>query len=221
MGLDDIAKRHGTDKSSDSHGYSRLYERYFASFPKQGGAILELGWGGHEDPDAGGASARMWRDWLPRWTVVCIDNETKNVTDEGIQFRQGSQADPKFIASLVKEFGPFDAIVDDASHVSSLTIESFRLLWPALKPGGWYVVEDTHSGYHDFWYGKAEANPDPDGKTTTGNRTTMQFLRRLADEVNFADRDSEWDLFPKEFWLGYNVEEIHFHYNICFARRRS
>jgi hypothetical protein len=48
----------------------------------------------------------------------------------------------------------------------------------------------------------------------------MAFLKRLADEANFKGR-GEWDLFPDEYWLGYDVEEVHFHFNICFVKKRS
>jgi hypothetical protein len=218
MRLDDIAEQYGTDKGPSYHHYTTLYERYFVpTLPAMGHpdlALLELGWGGHEDPDAGGASARMWRDWLPGWRIIVVDNEQKHYDekrDRGIALLHMDQTDPDITA-----FGPFDIIIDDASHLSSLTIASFELLWPHLKPGGWYVVEDTHMAYHSHYYGEEEADPSPD----TSRRTAMQFLKRLADEANFKGRD-EWDLFPPMFSLGYDVEEIHFHFNICFVRKRA
>lgn len=215
--LDEVAIRWGTDKSSLSHGYTAQYERYFADLP-QSGSLLELGWGGHEDPDQGGASARMWRDWLPGWKITVVDNEEKTLDpkrDIGINFIHADQTDPTLAA-----LGPYDVIIDDASHLSSLTILSFDRLWLALKPGGWYVVEDTHMAYHDFYYGDTEANADPDGVLADGRQTTMQFLKRLADEANFKGRDN-WDLFPQQYALGYDVEEVHFHFNICFIKKRG
>jgi len=35
-----------------------------------------------------------------------------------------------------------DLIVDDASHIGHLTAATFALLWPLIRPGGFYVVED-------------------------------------------------------------------------------
>lgn len=215
--LDALALKHGTDKASNSHNYTPLYERYLTTIRNStpSGVLLELGWGGHEDPDLGGNSARMWRDWLPEWKTLSIDNEAKNITDKGLWFRQGSQADPEFIASVVTEFGEFDVVIDDASHVSSLSITSFGLLWPHLKPGGIYVVEDTHSSYHDWYYGKAEADENPN----TYKPTMMQFLKSLADEANFHG-DGDWDLFPEKYALGVDVEAVHFHFNIAFIEKR-
>lgn len=231
--LDKLAIKHGTDKSSLSHGYTEQYARYLPQKPK--GSLLELGWGGHEDPDKGGSSARMWRDWLPGWVIQIIDNEMKNLTsdDSGIRLGYGSQADPQFIEAVSATSGPFDVIIDDASHLSSLTIQSFGLLWPHLKSGGWYVVEDTHMAYHDWYYGAEEAHPNPSWSRDPsqpevdlklGQRqppvTIMAFLKRLADEANFRDSGEDWDLFPKAFWLGYDVEEVHFHHNIVFVKKR-
>lgn len=213
MTLDELAIKYGTDKSSLSHNYTPLYERYLPHHSK--GSLLELGWGGHEDPDKGGESARMWRDYYPSWTVQVIDNEPKNFSDIGIRLAQGDQADQRFTDGIAVTSGPWDVIIDDASHLSSLTIASFKNLWPHLKPGGLYVVEDTHSSYHDFYYGPQQASRNPDARRSTA----MHFLKRLADEANFANSGEEWDLFPPEFWLGYEVEAVHFHYNIAFVQK--
>lgn len=233
--LDKLAIQHGTDKSSLSHNYTPLYERYLGSMrgltARNIPTLIELGWGGHEDPDAGGGSARMWRDWLPNFAILTVDNEKKNIPADELngwfQFELGSQADPALVTRIMRHIGNLQVVVDDASHLSSLTIKSFELLWPHLAPGGWYVVEDTHMAYHDFYYGVAEAAPNPSngGDGTSAQSafvpTAMGFLKRLADEVNFAGGTGEWDLFPPEYWLGYEVEEIHFHFNICFVKKRG
>jgi predicted O-methyltransferase YrrM len=49
------------------------------------------------------------------------------------------------IAGVIeKEFGdaPLDVVVDDASHLLEPTRGCFNLLFPKLRPGGLYVVED-------------------------------------------------------------------------------
>jgi hypothetical protein len=220
--LDDIALHRGTDKSSDHHHYTRLYEFYFNGFsPVRNGSLLELG-------VKQGASMAMWRDWLPGWTIQGIDNgaEGEPVLMPGTRLGIGDQSDPDFLNGIAATSGPFDIIIDDASHLSSLSIASFTILWPHLKPGGWYVVEDTHSSYHDFYYGKTEANPDPSyGIAGEWERsepaeviTMMGFLKRIADEANYRGPD---DLFPQAHWLGFDVEAVHFHFNICFVQKRS
>ena len=45
---------------------------------------------------------------------------------------------------LDDEFGsePLDLVVDDASHLLDLTRASFEMLFPRIRPGGVYVIED-------------------------------------------------------------------------------
>lgn len=221
--LDELALRHGTDKSSNSHNYVEVYERHLSHLRDENISVLELGWGGHEDPEKGGSSALMWRDYFPNATVACIDIEEKEITrkHDGIHFRKGSQADPSFIAKIASEFGPFDFVVDDASHVSSLTIESWKLLYPHLKPGGLYFVEDTHSSYHDFFYGNKEANKNPTHRASGGAYTALQYFQRMSDEVNYLGRGWDWDLFPKKYWLGYSLEYVMFMFNLVIIRKRG
>jgi predicted O-methyltransferase YrrM len=47
------------------------------------------------------------------------------------------------------EFGddPLDLVIDDASHVYSLTRASFETLFPRLRPGGTYVIEDWSAAH--------------------------------------------------------------------------
>lgn len=220
--LDFLANKYRTDKGPSHHHYTRWYGKYFESRRNDSLVILELGWGGHEDPDKGGASAQMWRDYFPNATVVCIDLEEKVITKahDGIHFRRGSQDDPEFIASLVEEFGAFDIVIDDASHISSLTINSWKLLYPHLNPGAFYAVEDTHMSYHDFYYGQKEANENPDRPTLNGKPTASQYFKRLTDEVNFHG-NGDWDLFPKKYWLGFNLEYVHFYFNLIVVKKRG
>jgi len=54
------------------------------------------------------------------------------------------QADRATLSSIVEdEFGgPLDLVVDDASHLYEATVVSFETLFPRLRPGGRYVIED-------------------------------------------------------------------------------
>jgi predicted O-methyltransferase YrrM len=54
------------------------------------------------------------------------------------------QADRERIPELVElEFdGPLDLVIDDASHLLAETRISFNMLFPRVRPGGWYVIED-------------------------------------------------------------------------------
>lgn len=218
MTLDALAKHHGTDKSTLQHGYTRVYEHLLWPVQREDITLLELGYGGHTNPDKGGESARMWRDWMPNARIVVVDYYPKNNIPEGVNFHQGDQADPVFIKTLADRYAPFWAVIDDASHLSSKSIASFKLLYPHVSPGGLYVVEDSHQAYHDWFYGKAEANCDPDKPTAYGEPTVMQFFKRLADETNYHN---DGHLFPAAYHLGYDLAWVAFTYNLILVRKRG
>jgi len=50
------------------------------------------------------------------------------------------QADHRALAAIVD--GPLDLVIDDASHRYGPTKASFNYLFPSLRPGGLYVIED-------------------------------------------------------------------------------
>lgn len=58
------------------------------------------------------------------------------------------QADGEQLISIVsEEFGdvPLDLVIDDASHLLPPTTAAFQTLFPLLRPGGLYVIEDWNS----------------------------------------------------------------------------
>ena len=69
----------------------------------------------------------------------------------GIVFVQGSQSDREILDRIIREYGPFDLIVDDASHFPVEQQASFDALWPAVKEGGLYVVEDVQMASSKPW----------------------------------------------------------------------
>jgi hypothetical protein len=55
------------------------------------------------------------------------------------------QADRATVSRILDdEFGtePLDLVTDDASHLLDLTRSSFEMLFPRLRPGGTYIIED-------------------------------------------------------------------------------
>lgn len=210
--LNDLALYHGTDKASNGHNYCGHYEQYLRDLRHTPLTLLELGVGT-------GVSLRMWRDYFPKATIVGLD---RRFTGECNCYTVvGDQADRVTIDYLAKHWAPFDVIIDDCSHLSTKTIRSFELLWPHLAVGGLYVVEDLHSSYHDWFYGTTEANANPDEPpevkfTPSGAAqhtvTAMQFLKRLADEVQHPS-------FDDEYWRGHSVHSVQFFHDICFIRK--
>ena len=176
MRLNEIGRRHGTDKSDLHHGYLDIYERVL---PRQlRGSLLELGW-------LDGASVRTWREWLPHWEITGLDIDSKEPIP-GINFVQGKQDDPA-VLDLLDEY---DVIIDDASHESDKTIASFELLWPHLKSHGLYFIEDIQTSYFPTW-------------NFRGGPSAMQYFKDLADLVNSRyTTEMREDVAHVGFWPG-------------------
>jgi hypothetical protein len=205
--LAELAIAHGTDKEG-THFYARWYERHLGHLRELPIRLLEIGVGGYEDPNAGGHSLRMWKQYFPLGQIVGIDIYDKaSLAEDRITIEQGNQSDPEFLHRVGTAHGPFDVIVDDGSHEVSDVIASFTHLFEHLTPAGIYVMEDLQTSYWPRFGGSHDLD-DPS--------TSMAFLKRLVDGINYA----EWDITdyaPTRF--DREVEEIIFVHNLCFIRR--
>ena len=157
--MDDLTRlaiRHDTDKFG-LHDYTPVYDALFGPLRDRPLRLLEIGIGGYGHADRGGGSLAMWRDYFPQGRITGLDIAAKRL-DLGprVSLHQGGQADPAVIAALVAQEGPFDIIIDDGSHRPGDVLESWRLLAPALAPGGLYVVEDVQTAFLPGYGGSAD-----------------------------------------------------------------
>jgi len=63
-----------------------------------------------------------------------------------------SQGDRETVTEIMdSEFGdePLDLVIDDASHEYGLTRESFEIVFPRLRMGGFYIIEDWQWAHID------------------------------------------------------------------------
>jgi len=131
--------------------YFEPYESIVAPLAKRPIRMLEIG-------VYNGSSIRMWRKYLHPDSVIVgldIDPGCKQYErpEENLHVRIGDQSHAD-VRRLVDEFGPFDLILDDGSHMSSHMVASFNHLFlDGLRSPGVYVVEDTHS---NFWRGSRD-----------------------------------------------------------------
>mmetsp|Transcript_21718 Transcript_21718/g.35841 ORF Transcript_21718/g.35841 Transcript_21718/m.35841 type:complete len:386 (+) Transcript_21718:110-1267(+) len=66
-----------------------------------------------------------------------------------LRVKIGSQSDSTTLASLAHEarLHPFKVIIDDGGHENKLMLPSFYALWPYLRAGGMYFIEDMMTSY--------------------------------------------------------------------------
>jgi SAM-dependent methyltransferase len=193
-----IAPKAAADMSVKPAPYLGIYEQVLAPLRFRRCALLELGvWGGD--------SLLMWRNGLPRATIVGLDLEPPAV-DLGRRVRlvRGDQTDGDLLARVRADHAPdgFDVIIDDASHLGLTTARSLQRLYrDHLKPGGVYCIEDWGTGYLPTWpdgaeleglVGSAELDRSPSAEDPDGTAPVhlpshdvgmVGLVKRLVDHV--------------------------------------
>jgi hypothetical protein len=127
-----------TDKVH-THGYLPDYLRLAAEIGTtcpSGAVVCEVG-------VEHGASLEMWQHLFPSSTVIGVDRAPEAPHIDGTIKVTAQQDDPG-LADTIRGHAPggCDLIVDDASHIGHLSAATFGLLWPLVKPGRYYVLED-------------------------------------------------------------------------------
>jgi hypothetical protein len=177
--LDDLSARYGSDKWGGLHWYTPHYTNHFSALRYDPVKVLEIGIGGYKYESCGGESLFMWQHFFPRGLVYGVDLYPKTgVRGPRIRTIQGDQNDPAFLGSLAARFGPFDIVIDDGSHINEHVRTSFEALFDAVRPGGYYVIEDLHTSYWPEFGGEA-----PPGSS----RTTIGLLKDLLDKLHASE----------------------------------
>ncbi|WP_241666935.1 class I SAM-dependent methyltransferase [Muricoccus nepalensis] len=154
--LTELANSHGSDKGDrvrDRHGYTRLYDLLFGPQRDAPIAFLEIGLavGGPETADGrverrvASPSVAMWLDYFPQARIYGFDiSDFSHIHHERFTFVRGDAGSADDLQRLAAAAPMLDVIIDDGSHASYHQQHCLKHLWPRLKPGGLYIVEDLH-----------------------------------------------------------------------------
>lgn len=151
------------------HHYIPLYERYFSPFRRRKIRFLEIG-------VSKGGSLQMWRKYFGDEAIIYgidIDPQCERFNGLAGQVRIGSQADGKFLQSVIEEMGGIDLVLDDGSHQMEHIRASLKILFPLLSDGGIYMIEDLHTSYWKQFGG---------GYGSEGN--FFSYVRDLIDDLH-------------------------------------
>ncbi|GAA2711087.1 hypothetical protein ACFY2R_18565 [Micromonospora olivasterospora] len=209
--LSRLAVYTGTDKWGPLHQYALPYEQHLASFRDRRLTVLEIGVGGYEDPTDGGESLRMWKHYFPRALVYGLDVVDKQAVDEPrVTTFRVDQADPDALRAVVERIGPPDIVVDDGSHVSAHVISSFTTLFPLLRHGGLYIVEDVQTSFWPFLFQGSEDD-------LNDTAYTLGFLKQLVDGLHHQEylRADTWKPLPTD----QTVRGVHFYHNLVVVEK--
>lgn len=149
--LSDLADRYGSDKGTSKHRYTELYHMLFHPFRDQQINFLEMGLliGGPEHGKSADRetkdvpSIRMWLEYFTKAQITGLDVcDFAWFTHERFNFIRCNMDDRANIAAAREKMADFDIIIDDASHASHHQQSAFLELFPKLKQGGMYIIED-------------------------------------------------------------------------------
>jgi hypothetical protein len=143
-----LANQYGTDKGNRAFGrhyYTRIYHQLFARLRDCPITLLEIGLRHPaEHRHAAAASLRMWRDYFPYAQLIGFDiTDFSNVSLSNCRILQGDMSSREDLSRLFA-LGPFDIVIDDASHASTHQQIALACLFPHVTLGGFYFIEDLH-----------------------------------------------------------------------------
>ena len=164
-----------TDKGPLGHGFTEVYERFLEPLRSRPVRVLEIG-------IASGGSLLAWRDYFPRAQVYGIDIEKNaHLDSEVIHTFVADQSKREQLGAFLAKFpGPFDLIVDDGGHAMNQQQVSLGFLFPHVRAGGYYVVEDLPSSLRKYHRGY--------GVSLFGGNSTFRVFETVAKTGRFESR---------------------------------
>lgn len=177
MKLCDVHQRYADYARKDAH-HIAFYQEHLERYRHLPTRLLELGvWRG--------GSLLMWQEWFGCQAMVRgVDSSNKQVVPPAVDLvHVGRQEDVALLAAITNKYAPdgWDIVIDDCAHIAQNARASFAALYPRLKSGGLYCIEDWGTGYWAHW---------PDGAAYTGaihQAGMVGFVHELLDECAAMD----------------------------------
>ena len=166
--LTELADLYGTDKGNVFHKFTEFYDNTFNQYRDSFKKIVEIGiWKGE--------SLKMWKDYFRSCKIVGADIEDKNMyASERIEIRRLDQSSREQLSKF-DDCIDADLIIDDGSHIMGHQQITIGTLFPKLKPGGFYILEDLHTSFYPHGY---DANP---------NNNTYAYIEKLKNDTQTAE----------------------------------
>jgi hypothetical protein len=131
------------------HHYIPIYDRHLREFQNKEINFLEIG-------VSEGGSMLLWKNFLGEEALIYgidINPACSKLNDIVGQVRIGSQSDIQFLDTIIREMNGIDIVLDDGSHHMRDVRTSFEYLFPKLRDGGIYIIEDLHTSFWKYYGG--------------------------------------------------------------------
>ena len=190
--LKEISLKYDVDKLE--LGFLDHYEEKFESIRNDITKVLEIG-------VETGRSHRMWLEYFPNANIYGFDifkfgvdelnrlQKDNPYLDRSIMFKGDQENTDDLEKFLSLHGGDFDIIIDDGGHTIKQQQLSLGILFNAVKPGGYYIIEDLHacSGEWPTLYGYQVIN---EGDTlTTDLLKSIENKDNSITETNYLTKD--------------------------------
>jgi cephalosporin hydroxylase len=160
--------------------YFDIYDRHFAPYRGKEITVVEFG-------VSHGGSLQMWKKYFGRKARIVgvdINPACAAFTEPRIEVVIGDQEDRKFLRALRKKVGPIDVVIEDGGHTMPQQINTFEVLWPAMRDGGVFLLEDLHTSYWPHYDG---------GRGREG--TFIEYAKNLIDQMNaWHSREDDFEV---------------------------
>jgi hypothetical protein len=155
--LTTLANKFGTDKGTiagDRHAYSLVYETLFEVMRSSPIGLMEIGLciggpelGAHADREVVDApSLHLWQEYFENARIYGVDiSDFSRFQSERFVFYRADCGDARQLDRIAKTGLCLDIIIDDGSHASFHQQLTLTKLFPLLRSGGLYIIEDLGS----------------------------------------------------------------------------
>lgn len=149
--LEELGVKYNTDKAGmykrrgnfvKGHDYLKYYELFLSTLKDDNFTLVELGC-------YTGASLKMWKEYFENAHIIGVDLNEKLVSleEDRISFICSDAAAQDLPQKLLQcASSNIMCILDDCSHAWGDQRRSFEMLFPLLKSGGYYIIEDLECG---------------------------------------------------------------------------
>lgn len=137
--IHELGMKYESDKITH-HKYHEIYDFFLKPFYHTKGSLLEIGINT-------GNSLKMWLELFPNAFIYGMDI---NVSDNNERFNiiKGDQSSIIDLTNLKTTIGnDLFFINDDGSHIPEHQLLTFNTLFPCLREGGVYIIEDIETSY--------------------------------------------------------------------------
>lgn len=134
--IGELLTRLGSDKDT-AHSYGDVYQRLFEPIQSRVQMVLEVG-------IQSGASLYAWARFFPHALVFGLDISSDLIFAPRITSFRCDSRNADEVAACLRDY-KFDIVIDDGGHWLEDQEPTWENLYPRVKPGGLYIVEDLQS----------------------------------------------------------------------------